>query len=335
MDIREISRRQFLQSAMLSSSLVFARNSYPQNQELPVWLKVIQCAHRGRLKFLQFTDIHFFLNYQKMPLQEKRRREMTVQDMQRLIEANGPDLVIVTGDLWHDNPEGRGREFMEYSIEKCSDWGIPWVFTWGNHDQLDDYNVGHKAFSEAKGSFYAGKETEGNYVVLIQEADGKSLLELFCLNTNNEGIEATAKQFVELASKRLHNDGNKTFRLGAFHIPIRHYEDCWHSGEASGIYGETVCYEKEDGGALPFFKAHGFNAIICGHDHVNDFSGTYESVELIYGRATGHAGYGTQKVAKGAKLYLLDAEQGKLEWQSVFADGTTWQPRKGERVELL
>ena len=88
------------------------------------------------IKILQFTDVHFYCDREKYGDKRDRR---TLDEMRKLVDLHDPHLVAVTGDLWHDNPGGRGQEFFEDSVEKIAGLGKPWVFTWGDHDLMDDY----------------------------------------------------------------------------------------------------------------------------------------------------------------------------------------------------
>jgi len=212
--------------------------------------------------------------------------------------------------------------------------GVPWAFTWGNHDQLDDFAAGHKTFAEAKGSLYAGRESNGNYVVSLESASGERLAELFCLNTKTGGMDAEAREFTKSAAKTLDAAGPRPLRIGAFHIPVRQYQDIWDDGSARGIIGEDVCFEEEDRSSLPVLAEAGLKAVICGHDHVNDYSAVSGGVDLIYGRATGVGGYGDEVVRKGAKLYTLDPARKAYEWVSLQLDGVKWRPAPDERRDV-
>ncbi len=326
-----ISRREFFgvsAAALLAST---HSGATAPAEESPAWEMRFKVSNARAIRILQFTDIHFFNGIDKTPLQEKRRRQMTLDDTRRLIDHARPDVLFVTGDLWHDNPNGRGAEFMAYAFEQCSSWGLPWAFTWGNHDQLSDYAVGHKALNEAKHSLYGGSESGGNYVLAFEDGAGARLAEVFCLNTRHTGVDAEAREFTAKAAETLDNNGPRPLRLGAFHIPVKQYEDVWENGTARGVIGETVCFEQEEKAALPVLRDAGIQAVFCGHDHVNDYSGVMDGVDLIFGRATGHNGYGSEKVKKGAKLFTLDPARRSLEWVSLLLDGTTWTPGPEQR----
>lgn len=330
----EISRRTFMSlsaTGVLASSLAQGQNAVTTT---PSWARKLQVANASEVQVLQFTDVHFFNGVNRWPKREERQRNETADDMRRLVDHAKPDVLLVTGDLWHENPEGRGEEFMTFAIEQCDGLGVPWAFTWGNHDQVSDYAVAHGALATAKHSLYGGAKNEGNYVVTLQGKDGQRLAEMFCLNTRDTGVDDKARQFVKEASSALDAAGQHPMRLGAFHIPIKQYQDVWDNGTARGIIGEDVCMEAENRSSLAVFHEAGIQAVVCGHDHVNDYSGVMEGVDMIYGRATGHSGYGGNNVPKGAKLYTFDPAQKTYKWVSLLPDGTTWQPGMDERTDI-
>lgn len=286
----------------------------------------------ARLKLLQFTDVHFFCVRKGIGLWKD---PMSVIRMQKAVEATEPDLVAVTGDLWHDDPQGRGEEFMRFGVDKCQDLGVPWLFTWGNHDKMADYAVGHEVFTNAKRSLYRGGAARGNYVVEITDAHGRPLWQLLCLNSANQGVQKEQREWLRgLVSERQRLEKPAPPAFVFFHIPIRQYKDVWDSGIASGIFQESVCYHAEDGSTLPILKELDVRACFCGHDHVNDYSGMHNGIDLVYGRVTGFGGYGTHLMKRGAKLITLNCETAEYAWESLVFRGDRWRPAPGERIEI-
>ena len=55
---------------------------------------------------------------------------------------------------------------MEFAVGQIEKLGVPWLFTWGNHDRLTDYAHGQTFLAEAKHSLYRGGHSEGNYLEL-------------------------------------------------------------------------------------------------------------------------------------------------------------------------
>lgn len=332
-DTNLFSRREFISLTAAGIAAISVPNIFASNIGEQVWEKRLRVPNADTIKALQFTDVHFFCGIENKD-EEKKLRQKTLDDTRRLIDRAKPDLLFVTGDLWHDNPDGRGEEFMAYAVEQCNSWGIPWAFTWGNHDQLNDYSVGHKTFQNAPKSLYGGEKTDGNYVITIEDNSGIPLVEFLCLNSKRDGLDAAARDFTSNAIKALNSRGDQPLRIGAFHIPVRQYEDVWDNGIARGIIGEKVCFEKEERAALPILKSASIHSVFCGHDHVNDYEGKFDGVNLIYGRATGHNGYGAEKMIKGAKLYTLNPKNKTLSWESLLVDGSTWKPLPEQRTDL-
>ena len=274
------------------------------------------------LRILQFTDIHFFCDRKRYG---EKADLKSVEDMKRMVENTDPHLIAITGDLWSDNPRGQGQKFFEYSLEKITSLGKPWLFNWGNHDQLDDYAAAQITLTEAKHSLYRGGHDGGNYRISITNSKDRQLIELLCLNTTNQGVQAAQEKW--LAKQK----PSPSPVLCFLHIPLLQYDTVWQKKLAKGIFKEAVCTYGEDGSALAQLKKFGdVRACFCGHDHVNDYGGTWSGIEMVYGRATGHAGYGADKVKKGGKLItvdLTDPNNTTYSWKTVFADGSDWSPR--------
>lgn len=330
---KEISRRSFVQVSMAGCLTALATGVSPAAETTEqVARKRLTVTNGAAVRILQFTDVHFFNGITKRPEEEEKQRIRTQEDMRRLVDHANPDLIMVTGDLWHENPDGRGAEFMEYALNQIGLLGVPWAFAWGNHDSLDSYEAGHRALAGAQGSQYAGGGLGGNYVLVLEDASGAPLVELFCLDSGKEGLGEEARAFIGQAIAA-DAGAPKPMRLAACHIPVRQYHEVWENKAATGIIGEIVCSEKEDGTTLAALRDARIQAVFCGHDHENDYSGRMAGVEMIYGRATGYAGYGHEKVPKGGKVYTLDPARKSMEWLSLLPDGTAWKPAPGERIE--
>lgn len=330
-----LSRRQFMGATALTTaaglSLSQGAAAAPAT-DFP-GERVLTVPDKGTVRVLQFTDVHFFKGIEKYPVREEYLRHKTVGIMRRLVDHAQPDLIVATGDLWHENPDGRGMEFMNWAIDQLVSLGRPWTFTWGNHDHVGDEADAHRILTGALHSVYGGEARQGNHVVALELESGKRVLELFCLNSTRIGVDQEALSFVsDYARERVHKE--PVLRMSAFHIPLKQYHDRWEDGSARGLLGEKVYFEKDDGSALKVFQDAGVSAIFCGHDHESDYSAFSDGVELIYGRATGYNGYGAETLDKGAKLYEINTATAAYHWRSLFPDGTTWQPGKEEHLDI-
>lgn len=281
---------------------------------------IIAKSH-GPFRILQVTDIHFFAD-------TPEKDQHTIQDLHDLVTHWQPDLLMATGDLWHNNPDGRGREFCEWSASRLSELNIPWAFAWGNHDQMDDYSQGHTIFEKAPHSLYSRGDGHGNYRIEIQSnRSGQPVWDLFVMNSGGGGLTRRERHWIQ-------NETAQTEAIPGIafcHIPVYQYKTIWDENRARGVMYEDVCYEKDRGAALPALAKTGrVQAMFVGHDHVNDYAGYESDVELVYGRATGYAGYGGDQVEKGGKLIELNLKDGTYSHQTVFADGRVWQPEPSD-----
>lgn len=280
----------------------------------------------AQFKIIQFTDLHFFSSREPDLGPGKNG---TMELMLTIIKQAQPDLVMITGDTWPGNGGGTFASFMmRRAVRRLSRIGMPWAYVWGNHDHLADMNAGHKALTLAKDSLYRGAGTGGNYVIEAVDGSGKCAAELVCLNSTVTGMKPRQRQWLDALPEAT------VPRLAFFHIPIKQYADVWESGVAGGIMGENPCSEEEDGSSLAHLKKAGVRACFCGHDHVDDYAGIIDGVELVYGRATGFGGYGAGEVPKGGKLITLDCNTGTYSMVSLLPDGTSWTAKPGEQTDL-
>lgn len=329
------TRRQFLKTSAGIAGLtlagcstgtgVLSKASGPASE-----VATLRIANPSKCTILQLTDVHYFWGDPER-IDELNKR--TEEDIIKLVALTKPDLIMLTGDLWRDRFEERREEFMRYGIAKCAALGVPWAYTWGNHDQLNDFAVGHKALTEAPNALYRGSASEGNYCVDLVDRHDKTVCQLICLNSERKGLGAAQQEWMRRLAEK--TGSPKVPRLAFFHIPIKQYGDIWTAGTATGFKAEDPCIEEENGSSLPYLKALGVKACFCGHDHVNDYSGLIDGIELVYGRATGYGGYGQEDLPKGGKLITVDCLSGQYSWETILPDGTRWKPKPGERVNII
>ncbi|HTI70330.1 MAG TPA: metallophosphoesterase [Candidatus Limnocylindria bacterium] len=291
----------------------------------------LDLGRKQSLRLLQFTDNHFFCGVES-GLQKTDDDQATVRDWQNFVRIFKPDLVVSSGDLWHDNPGGRGQATLEYTVARLSELGVPWATCWGNHDQLDDFQRGHDALEAAKNSFYRGGATHGDYYLEMMGSDAagvsKPMAHLFLMNTNRFGLTDWQLAWLKTTQAQLKARNAKPLpALAFFHIPVFQQKSLYREKVTLGSCQEEVCFEKESGEAVPVLAgANTIRATFCGHDHTNDYAVRDRGVDLNYGRATGYSGYGGEKLKKGAKLIELDLATGAYTQTTVFADGSKWKP---------
>jgi predicted phosphodiesterase len=281
----------------------------------------VKTASAKTARILQITDLHFF--------EKKDEDDRTIHDLHKLVDITNPDLVVATGDLWYENPAGQGFARMEFAVKQIDGLGVPWAFCWGNHDKLDDYQRGHDLLEQARNSAYRGALTHGDYRIELVSArePTKPRVDLVCMNSSDIGLAEWQLTWFRTTSLELKSTGQAPRPAFAFfHIPILEYQTMFRHGLNTGLQLEKVCSEEESGLALPeLARSRSLRACFCGHDHLNDYFVRTGDVDLVYGRATGHGGYGGDLLRKGAKMIEIDMASGEYEQATVFADGKTWR----------
>lgn len=61
-------------------------------------------------------------------------------------------------------------------------------------------------------------------------------------------------------------------------------------------------------------------AVFSGHDHLNDFHGTWEGIALHYGRSASYGSYGSASHAKGIKTITLNLASSSYTVQTFTVD---------------
>ncbi len=316
-----------LNAAATAEPPVIGRSTRPAGSGKSHGVAALDLPRRQSLRILQITDNHFFCGVEKGLIVTNSDRS-TEKDWQAHVRIHKPDLIVASGDLWHDNPGGRGQKTLEHVLPKLAALDVPWAFTWGNHDELDDYQKGHDALESAKHSLYRGGASHGDCRIEIRGTEQKPVAQLFLMNSHQFGLAAWQLAWLRRTQQALKAHGTGSLpALAFFHIPLLDQKTLFRPGITKGVQHEKVCNEAEDGSALPAIAGLGeIRACFCGHDHVNDYAVRDRNVDLVYGRATGYAGYGGDKVRKGAKLIEFDLATGAYTQVTVFADGTTWKP---------
>ncbi len=327
-----MNRREFLSgtvaAALAAGSITVAEGTSAQppvvgrSSKTKPWAEIpvrrIKTRSAKQFRCIQVTDLHQF---HTTPEDDNQ----TFSDIQKYVGKWEPDLLIATGDLWHDNDHGEGPRGVERLVAEFEKIGVPWTVLWGNHDRLDNYQAGHDAFSSAAHSVYGGAWSHGDYRVEVAGADGEiPVMDFICLNSNHEGlgpwqVEALKTMIGQVKARGIGPGKGILFH----HIPMLELKTRLNSETFRGLKLEDVASLQDQGRTFPLVQEAGFiRACFCGHNHVNDYALNLGQVSLNYGRSTGHAGYGGERLRKGAKWIEVDLGSGEVQAATVFPDGS-------------
>jgi hypothetical protein len=284
----------------------------PQREEGPE-------ARDGRtFRILQLTDFH---NDVSDDLTAR-----TYADVRRLVDVWRPDFLAVTGDIWcGDNKPELGPELMRRDLDFLGALGVPWAFAWGNHDYSESLAKDVAAVAAAPNACMHQGDSQGNVRVAVLHAS-KPAWDLYFLNSHGEGLWPRDLAWLEAEANRVYEARRaRTPAIAFFHIPLQQYETARVNGGVQGIALEEVLFWGNSADRFDAIRRTGtIRACFAGHSHVNDYYFEEDGIVLAYGRATGHGGYGANRLAKGAKLIELDLASDRFTFRTVFPDGSAW-----------
>ena len=273
-------------------------------------------------KILHLTDIHIGGSIYSYSKDLKALKACYAE-----IEHTHPDLVIVTGDmsfplgimslsLNNTAPVGQFAAFMRNT-------GIPWAFTYGNHDTemlasagKQELNDVYKSlsFKTSGNLLYPYKQPDvtgrNNQLIELRNADGSLNTGLFMIDSNaytGEGINVydyihdDQVDWYAGEVRRMEAEAGHTVNFFCFfHIPLQEYltatklymegsDEVKHffgenPGDHGGITNDTVCCSDYPSKLFDTALELGSTTgFFCGHDHYNNASLEYKGIRLTYG----------------------------------------------------
>ncbi len=296
--------------------------------------------NNGKFKIMQIADVQ-----EDIPLNPD-----TLKLIDLALEKEMPDLVVFTGDQIHGyspcyrkNATNKVKKCIDSFLEPLVRRNIPFVFTFGNHD--DDCDVSKTTQLE----FYEGYDNyirplegdrfdEGTCTVRIKGSDGESdVLALYLIDTGKKGSDGAYEPLSKERIEWLGQAREKNGYLPAIifqHIPCPEFYDVikkvpfYTRGAVEGFRSKKGYYLLEspakgefmgENPASPEINNGEFDEIIkhddifalyVGHDHNNSFSRKNQGVTLGYTQGAGFNTYGPGK-RRGVRIFILDEKDVK------------------------
>lgn len=291
----------------------------------------ISKADRSPVTILQVTDLHLGSTDEG-----KWKRDLeTCRRIKKLVETHNPDMIAITGDLFDGN-KPHGTLLASYAVNFFDSLDRPWLFMFGNHDPEGGFGraaIG-EVFAESKWGVL-GKHTVKNkwkekydYVVdILVNGEKKPIWQIFGFDSGaekgNKSIkEDQLKWYRDVSSSTANTYHEKIRAISMFHIPLIEFQYLQDddSIKKQGFNEEKVYYEEDDGSVYKtFLEVGNMEAVFCGHDHYNNYWGTYKGgIILAYGFISGVA----TKYAwpPGGKLISLPVDGGEITMENVTPD---------------
>ena len=317
-----------------------SNNGISYNEETGVYTIV---SDKEDFKILHLTDIHLggsLYSYQK--------DLKALQACFAEIEYTKPDLVVVTGDMCF--PLG----IMSMSFNNTSavhqfaafmrNTGIPWCFTYGNHDTESLASAGKQELNDVYMSLsYKTSKTllypyiqpdimgRNNQLIEVRNSDGTLNTALFLIDSNaytGEGINVydyihddQVEWYADEVKRLNQEEGKMVSSMAFFHIPLQEYRTAYElyesgSDEVTYYFGsndekmiDKICCSDYPSKLFDTMLELGSTkAVFCGHDHYNNMSLEYKGIRLTYGMSIDYLAMpGIEKDTKqrGAELITL------------------------------
>ncbi len=266
-------------------------------------------------KVLQLTDIHIGGSFIT-----KDKDKKALETVRSLIAYTSPDLIIVTGDIVYPFAL-QSFNFNNYSAFSqfamfMNNIGIPWAFTYGNHDTESYATNTHEDFLEILNNYSFNKngknllytdfdrqiDGRSNQLIVLKNWDN-SINQLLFLLDSNSYIDSAINNY-----DYIHDDQVAWYRdriryysslnlstvnsLAFFHIPLTEtkeavsfYEDGLN--EVTYLFGQKREEVSSSDYSSKLFdvatELGSTKAMFYGHDHLNTIGLEYRGIKLVYG----------------------------------------------------
>ena len=313
----------------------------------------LRAGDGGIFRFLCVSDFH------ARPGRLADRR--LPKAMEALIDRTGADLILILGDLTHEN-EGLGSyDLLDRYIDQFSrpleEKGIPWAHVPGNHDR--EAGIPTEYFSKyARCLSRRGPEElpgYGTYILPIYAKDAdpsrdSPVFVIYMMDTHTgfgewakrKGISdyrefrnmttgfdsgggvypEQAEWYWECSRELEKRFGHKVSGAICMHIPVPEVRLIPHNQwltHMKGELGESAGIPRINSGLFAAAYERGdVKAIICGHDHINAFSGYYMGIELSEDASLGYDVYGSDRLRGGRLITINVSDPGKIKSEHIY-----------------
>jgi 3',5'-cyclic AMP phosphodiesterase CpdA len=221
-----------------------------------------------------------------------------------MLDAEKPDLVIHTGDIIYGNPAAKSaRELFQPIVDR----NIPFAVALGNHDS--DFELTRNEIFDVIRDIPGNINTpvrEGLYGCsndVISLSSSKGVERVFYLFDSGSYInyrDEKGYDYIRHSQIGWYRDHSRAFAeanggkpvpsVAFFHIAVREFTDGMkdESRDIVGTSCEKPCPSNYNSGLVANFKEmDDVEAVVCGHDHDNDYVMLYQNMFYIFGRFSG------------------------------------------------
>ncbi|XP_008775948.2 probable inactive purple acid phosphatase 29 [Phoenix dactylifera] len=310
---------------------------------------------KGEFKILQVADMHYADGRSTECLDVFPEQMPTCSDLNttafinRVIQAENPDLVVFTGDNIFGSDSTDAAKSLDMAYAPVVDRKLPWAAVLGNHDQegtlsregVMQHIVGMPHTLSHLNPEGVDIDGFGNYNLEVGGVEGsalanKSVLNLYFIDSGDYStvpsipgygwIKPSQQLWFQKTSSRLQKGYMSTPEaqkqpapgLVYFHIPLPEYIS-FEASNFTGVKQEGISSASINSGFFAtMVEAGDVKAVFTGHDHLNDFCGKLTGIQLCYAGGFGYHAYGKAGWSRRARVvsaYLEKTVEG--EWGGV------------------
>ena len=311
----------------------------------PNYVKEMTVSGDEDFNVLQFTDIHW--NYSTNIKQASAFLTNTVNEAKK--RAGHIDLIEITGD----SVLVANKKIATTLYDLVESWGIPWAFTFGNHDYEGEWSeawmnnlVSSSKYEHAllPEDINKADKVDGfsNYVINVKRGD-KVEWQIYNIDTHNLVEEGGSYDYDYIHPNQIswyeaqtdlakeNNGGQYVPSIAFFHIPPTDIYDFEKDGTlVGGIKDEKFCPGEHESDFVKTAKERNCRGMFFGHDHSNDIVWKKDNVVFGYGVKANTELYSTEKDGidiTGGAIYSLHKDTGKFDLEHLIIDYDA--PEKG------
>ena len=282
------------------------------------WAQQLQFDKNEKFKIVQFTDVHWRPG--------NPNSDIAAENIASVLDAEKPDLVIITGDIIFAEP---AKTCLDKTLKPIIDRKVPFAITYGNHDAESDWTPRQILDYLLTLPGNLTTTTEGlsgvtNYLLSVKSSTDKKkdAALLYVLDSHQYSQEKDLTDGYdwvkfdqiewyrrESAAHKAANGGVPVPSLAFMHIPVPEYAEaaCDQNTLLIGTRKEASCNPKINTGLFSaMLLGRDVMGMFVGHDHVNDYICDWKGMALAYGRYSGgHTVYHDIQGDNGARVIEL------------------------------
>ncbi|XP_022929866.1 probable inactive purple acid phosphatase 29 isoform X1 [Cucurbita moschata] len=306
----------------------------------------LRFGKKGEFKILQVADMHYG-DGKATPCEDVLPSQLascsdlnTTAFVRRMILAEKPDFIVFTGDNIFGFDATDAAKSLEAAFGPAIASNIPWAAVLGNHDQESTLSregvmkhiVGLKnTLSRVNPSEVNPIDGFGNYNLEVGGVQGsafqnKSVLNLYFLDSGDYStvpgifgygwIKASQQFWFQLTSANLKRaymskplpQKSAAPGLAYFHIPLPEFSR-FDASNYTGVRQEGISSPTVNSGFFTSMVESGdVKAVFTGHDHLNDFCGALNGINLCYAGGFGYHAYGKAGWPRRARVVVANLE---------------------------